>query len=212
MTARGPGPGQALVKRAFDLLLAVPLCVVLAPLMAACWVVATVSTRRNGLFTQERVGKDAVRFHVMKIRTMRSTGGTTVTTRGDARVTRAGSLMRAWKLDELPQLLNVVRGEMSLVGPRPDVPGWADALEGPDRVLLTVRPGITSPATIAFRHEEALLAQAPDAEAYNREVLWPAKVRVNREYVENWSMRQDLRCLADTVRSVLTRDEGVEGP
>ena len=112
----------------------------------------------------------------MKIRTMNSVGGTTVTTANDTRITRSGALMRRLKIDELPQLINVLRGEMSLVGPRPDVPGFADLLIGDDRVVLTVRPGITGPAAIEYRHEEEILARVADPEGYNRDVIWPDKV------------------------------------
>ncbi|MCB1054706.1 MAG: sugar transferase, partial [Acidobacteria bacterium] len=100
---------------------------------------------------------------------------------------------------ELPQLWNVLVGQMSFVGPRPDVEGFADRLEGPDRVVLTLRPGITGPATLAFRREEELLAAQPDPETYNREVIWPEKVRLNREYVATWSFWRDLGYLWRTV-------------
>ncbi|MGM0760450.1 MAG: sugar transferase, partial [Thermodesulfobacteriota bacterium] len=103
------------------------------------------------------------------------------------------------KIDALPQLINALKGDMSFVGPRPDVPGYADLLEGEDRVILSVRPGITGPATLHYRDEEALLAEQDDPEAYNRDVIWPDKVRLNREYVENWSFRKDLQYIWQTV-------------
>lgn len=199
---------QRWMKRAFDLALSGPASVVFFPVMVVAWLVATITTGRNGLFRQDRIGLDGEPFEVLKIRTMRSTGGSTVTTASDARITRAGAWMRRAKVDELPQLVNVLRGDMSLVGPRPDVAGYADLLEGQDRIVLTVRPGITSPAAVVFRHEELLLARAEDAEAYNRDVLWPAKVQINREYVENWTLGADIRCLAATVRSVFDRQDG----
>lgn len=199
--------GQASLKRAFDLVIAGIGTVLTAPVMGGAWMVAALSTRANGFFRQERIGLGGETFEVWKIRTMRTLGGTTVTKAGDARITRAGAWMRKLKIDELPQLVNVLRGEMSLVGPRPDVPGYADRLTGADRVLLSVRPGITSPAAVVYRHEESLLARAEDPEAYNRDVLWPAKVRINREYLESWSMRADLRCLWATVAAVLSREE-----
>ena len=112
--------------------------------------------------------------------------------------------MRRWKIDELPQLLNVIRGDMSLVGPRPDVPGFADRLSGADRVVLSVRPGITGPATLAFRDEERLLTTVADPELHNRTVLWPAKVALNREYVASWSVGGDVQYLvAHAARWVL---------
>jgi len=108
-------------------------------------------------------------------------------------------LFRKTKLDELPQLIHVLLGQMSFVGPRPDVPGYADKLEGDDRIVLTVRPGITGPATLKYRDEESLLAAQEDPEPYNNEILWPDKVRLNREYVENWSFWRDLYYIGRTV-------------
>lgn len=185
---------QAALKRGFDALGAAAGLLLTFWLIGLVWVVATIDTGANGFFTQQRVGRNGRLFRVVKLRTMRvdPTVDTTVTTSGDARITRAGRLLRKAKLDELPQLINVLKGDMSFVGPRPDVPGFADALEGEDRIILSVRPGITGPATLKYRDEETLLANAEDPEAYNREVLWPDKVRINREYVENWSFWRDL--------------------
>jgi lipopolysaccharide/colanic/teichoic acid biosynthesis glycosyltransferase len=123
----------------------------------------------------------------------------TVTTGKDQRITSLGRFWRKSKIDELPQLINVLKGDMSFVGPRPDVPGYADRLEGNDRVVLSVRPGITGPATLKYRDEEALLAEQNDPQKYNDEVLWLDKVRLNREYVENWSFLGDLRYIWETV-------------
>jgi len=138
---------------------------------------------------------------VIKLRTMHSVagGGTTVTTAGDARITPIGRFLRRYKLDELPQLINVLRGDMSLVGPRPDVAGFADMLTGSDRMILSVRPGITGPATLKYRNEEELLASVSDPEAYNRNVIWPDKVRINREYVQHFRLRDDLRYIWLTI-------------
>lgn len=179
------------------------------PVILLAWVVATVETRRNGLYRQRRVGMDGELFDVLKIRTMRESGDSTVTTRGDTRITRCGAVLRRLKIDELPQLLNVLRGDMSLVGPRPDVPGFADRLTGEDRLVLTVRPGITGPAAIAYRHEENILAAVDDPLTYNRNVVWPDKVRINRDYVQNYSLTTDLRVLVTTVRCVLAPGKGV---
>jgi lipopolysaccharide/colanic/teichoic acid biosynthesis glycosyltransferase len=195
-------PRQHALKRALDLAIAVPLLVVTSPVMLLAACVSRAETGQSGFFRQVRVGRDGTLFEVMKVRTMRTSDSlqTTVTTRLDQRITRSGSWMRRWKIDELPQLVNVVRGQMSLVGPRPDVPGFADRLEGRDRMLLSLRPGITGPATLAYRHEETLLAAVPDPERYNAEVLWPAKVRINREYLSRWTIQQDLSCLMATMR------------
>jgi lipopolysaccharide/colanic/teichoic acid biosynthesis glycosyltransferase len=106
---------------------------------------------------------------------------------------------RRTKIDELPQLFNVLWGDMSFVGPRPDVPGFADRLEGVDRIILSVRPGITGPASLKYRDEEALLASQEDPERYNREVIWPDKVRINLDYVKHWSFAGDIGYILKTV-------------
>ena len=197
---------QKAVKRGFDLTVAIIGFIVTLPLVIAAVIISTVDTHEFGLFSQTRIGRDGRPFRIYKVRTMRtSVGGTVVTVSGDARVTRTGRIMRKVKIDELPQLFNVIRGDMSLVGPRPDVAGFADQLVGADRIILSVRPGITGPATTAFRHEEELLTSSLDPEAHNRDVIWPEKVRINRAYVENYSFKRDLQCVIDTVTSVFTK-------
>ena len=118
---------------------------------------------------------------------------------GDPRVTRFGGFLRRLKLDELPQLWNVVVGDMSLVGPRPDMPELYEGLAEEDRIILAVRPGVTGPATLRFRDEERLLQGVPDPDRYNQDVLFPAKVRLNREYVLNYRVRDDIKYLIMTV-------------
>lgn len=188
-------------KRAIDLVFAIVGILALGWLMFAAWLIATVDTGCNGLFLQVRVGRDGKTFRVMKIRTMRVCPEivTTVTTSTDARITQIGRLLRLSRVDELPQLLNVLVGDMSLVGPRPDVTGWADRLVGDDRVILRIRPGVTGPATLHFRDEARLLSEQPDPERFNREVIWPEKVRLNREYLRTWSLWKDLRIIARTL-------------
>jgi len=189
------------VKRVFDLTCSLLLLPAVLPIIAIAWGIAALETGENGFYIQERIGKGGIPFRLIKIRTMHSTQaeGTTVTTAMDRRITRSGRLFRRLKIDELPQLFNVIRGEMSLVGPRPDVAGFADRLEGEDRIILSIPPGITGPASLRFRNEEELLAQVEDPERYNREVIWPEKVRINRNYIQHWSFSEDLRCLWRTV-------------
>lgn len=198
---RGLSVPQAALKRGFDLAGATIGLGLTGWLIVLAWLVATLDTRTNGFFIQERVGRHGSVFRVVKIRTMRPCNnvGTTVTTKDDPRITRLGRLFRRTKIDELPQLWNVLLGHMSFVGPRPDVPGYADALEGNDRVILCMRPGITGPATLKYRDEERLLGAQADPEAYNREVIYPDKVRLNREYAENWSFRRDLQYIWWTI-------------
>ena len=136
--------------------------------------------------------------------------GTTITTADDPRITRFGAFLRRTKLDELPQLLNVLRGEMSLVGPRPDVPQFVPTEGEQARIILSVPPGITGPATLVFRDEERLLARQPDPERYNSDVLLPAKARINEHYVRTWRLRRDVRYLLLTVRgATLTEAEAL---
>ena len=189
------------LKRAFDLVASVLGLLLLWPLVLFGWIAATVSTRCNGFFIQNRVGCDGKTFPLIKLRSMRIVEGmnSTVTSDRDVRVTPVGWWLRKLKLDELPQLVNVLLGQMSFVGPRPDVPGFADRLTGEDRIILSVRPGITGPASLAFRNEEELLADAENPEAYNREVIWPEKVRLNRQYIEEYSFWQDIKYILQTI-------------
>jgi len=192
---------QRFAKRTFDLGLA------LVGLLLGWWVIllayvaATIDTRRQGFFTQRRVGRHGRLFRVIKIRTMRDVPGvdTDVTTDRDPRITRLGRFFRRTKIDELPQLLNILLGQMSFVGPRPDVPGFADTLKGEDRIVLGVRPGITGPATLKYRDEERLLSSQADPQRYNREVIYPDKVRINRQYVRDYRFADDLRYLWQTL-------------
>ena len=193
-----------ILRRGFDLLLSGIGLMALWPVILAAWVVASLETRSNGFFLQTRVGRDGKLFRVVKIKTMKPVEGvdTTVTTAHDMRITRSGRFFRKTKIDELPQLWNVFTGDMSLVGPRPDVPGFADRLEGDDRVILTVRPGITGPATIKYKNEEEILAAQTDPERYNREVIWPDKVKINKEYIRNWSLAGDIEIIMKTIGGV----------
>jgi len=192
---------ERILKRLFDFMGALVGLLLLWWLILIAFILASIDTRQSGFFTQQRVGKDGKLFRVIKIRTMRDLPhiDTTVTQESDPRITRLGRFWRKTKIDELPQLINVLLGQMSFVGPRPDVPGFADQLEGEDRIILTIRPGITGPATLKFRDEEKLLAQQDDPEAYNREVIWPEKVRLNREYIENYSLWRDLQYIWQTI-------------
>jgi len=190
--------GDRLIKRGFDVAGSILGLLLLWPVILVSWFLARRDTDSSGFFVQERVGRDGRHFRLIKLRTMRAVDGTTVTTRNDARITPLGATFRRWKLDELPQLWNVLKGDMSFVGPRPDVPGFMDRLEGEDRVLLQLRPGITGPATLKYRDEEEILARVADPEAYNANVIWPDKVRINRSYMDSWSFWRDIRCIIQT--------------
>ena len=122
-----------------------------------------------------------------------------VTTKNEPRITKSGRFFRRFKIDELPQLFNIIIGDMSFVGPRPDVPGFADELSGEDRIILSIRPGITSPASLKYHDEEDILAQQEDPIKYNRSVIWPDKVRMNVLYIKQWSMLGDIRLIVRTI-------------
>ena len=152
------------------------------------------------LFRQERIGRFGKPFRLVKFRSMAGNQtGETVTVAGDPRITPLGAKLRRFKLDELPELWNVLVGDMSFVGPRPDVPGYADALTGDDREILRLRPGITGPATLKYRNEEELLASVEDPKRYNDEVIFPDKVRINRYYLHHPSFLMDVRMILATL-------------
>lgn len=190
-----------LAKRIFDVFFALLGLLALWWLIIIAWLVASLDAKTSGLFIQTRVGRNGKYFKIFKIRTMRVSNKkfSTVTKTSDIRITKIGKFWRKTKIDELPQLINILKGDMSFVGPRPDVPGYADQLVGDDRVILSVRPGITGPATLKYRHEEELLDSVEDPEKYNREVVYPDKVKINRKYVENISVVKDIQYIIRTV-------------
>ena len=152
------------------------------------------------LFRQQRVGRKGRLFTMVKFRTMLvNHGGNSVSVAGESRITPLGSVLRRWKLDELPELWNVLLGDMSFVGPRPDVPGYADTLTGEDREILQLRPGITGPASMKYRNEEEILSAVENPQKYNDEVIFPDKVRINRLYLHDHSFFLDLKMIVATV-------------
>jgi len=197
----GLSRNQLIQKRTFDLSFSLLGIFLFWWIILFCWIASSIDTRSNGFFLQQRVGRYGKKFRVVKIKTMRPVDAieTTVTCRVDPRITQLGSFFRRTKLDELPQLWNILLGHMSFVGPRPDVPGFADLLKENERAILSIRPGITGPATLQYRNEEEVLAEQSDPEAYNREVIWPNKVSINLEYIRNWSLCQDVKYILQTV-------------
>ncbi|RUM74701.1 MAG: sugar transferase [Sulfurovum sp.] len=188
-------------KRTFDIFFALFGVVATWWIMVIAFIVATVETRSFGIFRQKRVGKEGKLFYVFKIKTMKPMKGvdTTITTSNDMRITKSGKFFRDTKIDELPQLFNVLFGSMSFVGPRPDVEGYADKLEGKDREILTVRPGITGPASLKYKNEEEILAQQSNPKAYNDQVIWVDKVAINLNYIKTWSFKKDIHYIIKTV-------------
>lgn len=156
------------------------------------------------IFTQKRVGKDGKLFTMYKFRSMAvGHGGSSVSVAGESRITPLGAKLRKYKLDELPELWNVLIGNMSFVGPRPDVPGYADKLEGESRMILQLKPGITGPASLKYRNEEELLAVQADPIKYNDEVIFPDKVRINLNYLRHWNFWLDIKII---IYTILSRD------
>ncbi|MFS2215767.1 sugar transferase [Telluria sp. Tellsp104] len=190
-----------LFKRAFDIVASLAGLLLLAPVIVLCWLVATIDTRSNGFFIQKRIGRHGRVIRVCKIKTMypSDTQRSPIASRNLASISQSGRFLRKYKLDELPQLFNVLAGSMSFVGPRPDVPGYADRLQGEDRIILSLRPGITGPASIKYKDEEVILAAVDDPETHNDRIIWPDKVRINREYFNNYSLLRDLRYIFHTI-------------
>ena len=152
------------------------------------------------IFKQRRVGRHGKLFTMYKFRSMTvSHSGSSVSVKGEGRITPLGAKLRKYKLDELPELWNVLIGDMSLVGPRPDVPGYADKLEGENRRILLLKPGITGPASLKYRNEEEILAEQENPQKYNDEVLFSDKVRMNIEYLDNWSFWNDIKIIIYTL-------------
>ena len=181
---------QLKIKRAFD----VTLVLVLLPLffvpLIVLIVISSIDTKRYGVFSQMRVGQHGQLFRIYKIRTLRE--GIHKLGHLEKSATTLGKFLRRTKLDELPQLYNVLIGDMSFVGPRPDLKGFADELVGDDRIILKVKPGITGPATLKYKDEERVLQQQKDPEHYNRTIIWVDKVKINKKYVKNYSFYLDL--------------------
>lgn len=198
---QGLSPFSRFIKRSFDFVVSSIGLILTGWIIVLAYIGASFDTRKSGFFTQTRIGKHGKPFTVIKIRTMRHIPSidTTVTTTHDPRITPLGRFFRKTKIDELPQLINVFLGHMSLVGPRPDVPGFADKLSDNDRIILSIRPGITGPATLKYKNEEEILARQAEPEKYNREVIFPDKVRLNREYVENYSFGKDIKYIFQTI-------------
>lgn len=196
------------MTRLMDLALASVALIVLSPVMVAIAFAVKLSSHGPVLYRQSRAGRDGRLFDILKFRTMKheDTVGPLVTADGDPRVTRVGRCLRSTKLDELPQLVNVLRGDMAIVGPRPEVPAYV-ALWGAEKrnVILSVRPGITDPVTVRFRREAEILAMNDDPERLYREQILPAKAAAYVTYVETKTLRGDLAILWNTAKATMLR-------
>ncbi|MBQ4548417.1 MAG: sugar transferase [Bacteroidales bacterium] len=195
--------GSLFIKYLFDKIMALLGMIILFPFMLIIFIIHKIVMGEGGFFfKQERIGQYGEPFKIYKIRTMKSDNNDNnvfVTTANDKRILPFGRFLRKTKLDELVELVNVLKGEMSLVGPRPDVAGYADKLTGEDRKILELRPGITGPASLKYINEEELLAKVDNPQKYNDEIIYPDKVKINLEYYYNRSFWGDIKIIFKTI-------------
>ena len=188
------------IKRIFDIVFSFVGLIILIPAFGIISIMLKLKMPGPVFFKQKRVGQYGKLFSMYKFRTMKvSHGGNTISVKGESRITPFGAVLRKYKLDELPELLNILKGDMSLVGPRPDVPGYADMLTGEDRKILNLRPGLTGPASMKYSNEEELLANQPDPKQYNDTVIFPDKVRINLNYLHHMNLLLDFKIILFTV-------------
>jgi lipopolysaccharide/colanic/teichoic acid biosynthesis glycosyltransferase len=189
---------QFIIKKIFDLSISIIILpFVIIPLILLL-LLASFSTGKNGLFVQNRIGLHGNSFRLYKIRTLKGANHPDINAIKENE-TRLGRWLRKTKLDELPQIFNVLKGDMSWVGPRPDIAGYADQLTGEDRIILKIKPGITGPATLKYKNEDALLLKQNNPLQYNDTVIWPDKVKINKAYVAQWSLGKDIKYLWTSV-------------
>tara|TARA_B100000242_G_scaffold89099_2_gene60057 strand:+ start:2913 stop:3497 length:585 start_codon:yes stop_codon:yes gene_type:complete len=189
-----------MLKRTFDILLSVFAIFLLFPLFLLVSFLIVIDSGFPIFFLQKRIGRGAKEFNIIKFRTMKTNNeNITITVSDDSRITRIGKYLRKTKIDELPEILNVLFGQMSFVGPRPDVKGYADKLKGANRKILALRPGITGPASLKYYNEEYILSQKSNPKKYNDEVIFPDKVKINMDYFHNRSFFLDLKIIFATI-------------
>ena len=190
-----------MAKWIFDRLMALIGLLILWPVLIIVWILIRLKMPGGpAIFKQKRIGRNGKIFTMYKFRSM-TVGhhGSSVSVAGENRITPLGAKLRKYKLDELPELWNVLIGDMSFVGPRPDVPGYADMLTGNDRNLLKLRPGITGPASLKYANEEDILALVDDPQSYNDTIIFPDKVRINLEYYNNHTLIGDIQLIFATI-------------
>ena len=193
-------------KRLFDFFLSLILIIFASPVILCAWIIASLETKSNGFYLQQRVGRNSKLFLVFKIKTMFNTklnSNYSVTTSNDKRITFMGKFFRRSKVDELPQLFNVFIGDMSFVGPRPDVEGFADELTGDNELILKLRPGITGVSSLKYKNEEYTLSKVKNPIEYNKNIIYPRKVKLEMQYIKNWSMFYDIKLILLTILGVL---------
>lgn len=181
---------KAIIKRVFDIVVSLVALIVFSPFIVISWLILMLDTNSNGLFFQKRVGQYGKLFTIYKLKTMHPKTGN---------VTNVGAFFRKYKIDEFPQFLNVLLGKMSIVGPRPDIQGYYDILEGENRKVLELKPGITSEASIKYYNEEEILEQKKEALHYNDTVIFPDKVRMNLDYYYKQNLLLDIKIIIKTI-------------
>ena len=195
------------VKRVFDILFSLFLLVALSPLLLTIILLVKLGSKGPVFFRQERVGKDSIIFFIYKFRTMyigSSSKGLLTIGDKDPRITSTGSFLRKYKLDELAQLINVLNGSMSFVGPRPEVPKYVNLYSEEQKKVLLVKPGITDPASIQYSNENDLLSKATDPEQEYIEYIMPAKLALNLNYILEQSFISDLKILFKTILKIIS--------
>ncbi len=191
------------VKRIFDFFMAFFGLLLVGWLILIGWLISFLDTGINGFFLQRRVGQNGEIFNIIKLRTMGAGITENPVFSSPASLSPVGRFLRKSKLDELPQLINVLMGQMSFVGPRPHVEGFADRLEGEDRKILLLKPGITGPASIKFANEEEILMQQDDPIKYNTDIIYPEKVKINLWYYYNRSFMYDVKIILKTMLRII---------
>lgn len=181
---------KTILKRVFDIIVSLIAFIVLLPIIVISWLILMIDTSSDGFFFQKRVGQFGKLFTIYKLKTMHPKTGN---------VTKTGTFFRKYKLDELPQFLNVLKGEMSIVGPRPDIEGYYDKLEGENRKVLELKPGITSEASIKYYNEEEILEQQDNALHYNDTIIFPDKVKMNLDYYYRQNLFLDIKIIIKTI-------------
>ena len=195
------------MTRLFDIIFSALGLVILSPLLLIIWLLIVLESRGGGFYTQERIGKDGVPFRLYKFRSMRpdSDKGSLITIGGhDSRITKTGFFIRKYKLDELPQLWNVLKGDMSLVGPRPELRKYVDLYTPEQRVVLRVRPGITDYASIEYADENEILGKADDPERTYIEQIMPEKIRYNLKYINHPTVGEYFKIIFLTFKKIIS--------
>jgi len=189
-----------MAKRIFDIIFAFLIVILFSWFLVILWLLSIVDTATNGIFVQERIGQFGKIFKIYKLRTIQISAE-----QEERRISKIGRFLRNYKLDELTQLFNVLKGEMSLVGPRPDLPGYYDLLEGEKRKVLELKPGLTSLAALKYFHEEELLKQQKDPLWFNDQIIFPDKVQLNLDYYYHRSFLGDIKIILKSIGFIFSK-------